>query len=414
MAKAKSNAPAGILWGRLALVTLAGALLLYVTIAATFNLVMAQQQNVAYAEVLWPSSAAAAKMAEAELVSIASTNDTSRAGNIKKHAAAVLRRDPVNVIAARVAGIASAMTGDSAQGTRLLAYAESLSRRDLGTQVALIEAAVSRGDIGTALRHYDTALRTGDNSDQLLLPVLVAASRDPAIAAKLEPMLSRQPPWRLRFIYSLITAQPWGSTFFPLVKAARLNVNNDVERDFLSRAVTGLVAMSKLGDAVALYEQAVGKFPADGIRNGSFIDEDRIPPFDWNIVDEPGLGGVKGAIDGTSVPGALSLSAEPGRSGAVAKQLLMLPPGQHRIRFVVGNVSEADRSGVLLSCNGTDLPIANVRLPRTAPSRSRVVEMSGDIPANCPGQWLIVQASTDIDAPREFDDPWISQMTVER
>lgn len=412
MPGADRSSPPRSTWIRLTLLLLGGAVLLYLTFAITFSQVMARR-NTARAYAMWPSSIAAAKMAEADLVAAASANDPRRATTVGKRAALVLRRDPVNVVAARLAGVAATAAGEQARGARLLAYAEGLSRRDLPTQLALIEGAVAREDIATALRHYDTALRTGDNADQLLLPVLVAASRDPAIAARLAPILASRPPWRLRFVYVLITAQPWAPTFVPLVRAARLDVNVPLERDFLSRAATGLVATNRLGDAAALYRQATGRGPPAGIRNGSFTGEDRIAPFDWIITDEPGLGGVKGAV-GAVVPGALSLTADPGRTGPVARQLLMLPPGPHRLHFVVGNVTGADRSSVLLSCNGTDTPIASVRFPQTANGRSRTVDVAASVPAGCVGQWLTVQAGTDIDAPGAGDAPWISGMGIGR
>lgn len=417
MPEADRGRPPRSTWIRLTLLLLGGVVLLYVTFAITFAQVMARRDP-AHAYAIWPSSVAAAKMVEADLLAAASANDPRQVTAIGKRATLLLRRDPVNVVAARVAGLAATAAGEQARGARLLAYAEGLSRRDLPTQLALIEEAVAREDIATALRHYDTGLRTGDNADQLLLPVLVAASRDPAIAARLAPMLARRPPWRLRFVYVLITAQPWAPTFVPLMRAARLDVNNPLERDFLSRAATGLVATNRLGDAAALYRQATGRAPAAVIRNGSFTGEDRIAPFDWIITDEPGLGGVKGVVgggaEGVAVPGALSLTADPGRTGPVARQLLLLPPGPHRLHFVVGNVAEADRSSVLLSCNGTDTPIASVRFPQTANGRSRAVDVAASVSAGCAGQWLTVQAGTDIDASDARDTPWISGMSIER
>lgn len=332
---------------------------------------------------------------------------------IRVQAANALLREPVNVVAARVAGLTAMLADDKKGAGRLLAYADSLSRRDLGTQVALIEMAVARGDIAAALRHYDVALRTGDTADQLLMPVLVTASRDPAIATALGTMLARRPPWRLRFVYSLVTARPWAPTFLPLIEAARLDVNNPIERDFLARTATGLVAAGAITDAAGLYARATGTPVTGDVRNGLFAAEDRITPFDWELTDEPGLGASKGRVDGTSLAAALSINADAGRSGVVARQLLLLRPQRYRLRFTVGDVADTDRSGVSLTCNGTDIGIASIRFPVTA--RPRIVETIVDVPANCPGQWLKVEAGTDIDASMAaVAAPWISDIAVIR
>src|SRR3546814_17422634 len=73
------------------------------------------------------------------------------------------------------------MHGDRAGGERLLAYSQTLSRRDLRTQLMAIELAVARDDIPSALRHYDIALRTKKNAPDLLFPVLTSALTNPTI-----------------------------------------------------------------------------------------------------------------------------------------------------------------------------------------------------------------------------------------
>jgi hypothetical protein len=155
----------------------------------------------------------------------------------------------------------------------------------------------------------------------------------------------------------------------------------------------------------------------EAVRNGDFAREDRVAPFDWSIVDEPGLAGVKDLVDpavlrGASLRNALSLSIEPGRSGVVARQLLLLTPGKHLLRFTVGSVDASDRSSVTLVCNGTDAPIAAIRLP-IAPNRSRSVEADIDVPKGCLGQWITIEAATDINASaNQGTQPWVSGVEI--
>lgn len=395
------------------IVVLAGGVaLLWITVAATLAQVGTRR---APALVLraWPFAAGAmARAAEATLAQAGSAPDVLIA--VRAQAAEALLREPVNVVAARVAGMAAVRADEQQSSRRLLAYAQHLSRRDLGTQVALIEQTSADNDIPAALHHFDTALRTGDTADQLLMPVLVTASRDAAISPPLATMLKRRPPWRLRFLYRLITTRPWASTFAPLVTAARLDAHDLQERDLLARAAKGLVAEGKLADAARLYVLGVRAPIAMGIRDGNFVMDDRVAPFDWDISDEPGLAAVEGRVDGAPFLGALSLNADAGRSGTVARQLLLLTPGRYQLRFTVGDVGSTDRSSVTLVCNSTDAPLAKVRFPATA-NRPRTIHTTFNIPAGCPGQWLAIHAATDIDAARsDVQSPWISGIAVTR
>src|SRR3546814_19191893 len=92
------------------------------------------------------------------------------------------------------------MHGDRAGGERLLAYSQTLSRRDLRTQLMAIELAVARDDIPSALRHYDIALRTKKNAPDLLFPVLTSAPTNPTIRTELVKTLGRRPKWSNYFI----------------------------------------------------------------------------------------------------------------------------------------------------------------------------------------------------------------------
>jgi hypothetical protein len=398
--------------GRLAMVFGVGGALLWITFAATLAQVGLPGQLETVRRI-WPFAAASeAQTAETALADLDATSPRQPVAEAAAHA---LLREPVNVIAARVAGMTASLDGDDRRARRLLAYAETLSRRDLGTQIALIEFAVADGDVPRALQHYDKALRTKRSADPLLMPVLVQASRDPEVATALGSMLARRPPWRMRFVYSLIEAQPWAPTFQSLIGSARLGVRDPLERDFLARSLKGLVASNQTAAAARLYEQATGVRVGTGTRNGNFAGQDRIAPFDWEITDEPGLSGLPGAGDEPGLPSALSLEANAGRSGVVARQMLLLPAGRHRLKFLTGNVGEADRSRVQITCNGTDALLAAQRLPRTD-AGLRAVQMVFDVPPVCVsgGQWLNIEAATDIDAGRQETAPWVSGLTIIR
>ncbi|MBM3929379.1 MAG: hypothetical protein FJ335_13135, partial [Sphingomonadales bacterium] len=82
----------------------------------------------------------------------ATLEDRARADVLAKRA---LQQDPTAVAAVATLGVNADIRGDKAAARRYFAYAQKLSRRDLRTQLFMIEDAVQRGDIPEALRQYD-------------------------------------------------------------------------------------------------------------------------------------------------------------------------------------------------------------------------------------------------------------------
>lgn len=388
-----------------------GVFLLWVTVAATYAQVAARSAP-ASALAAWPVSAEAlGRLAEARLAIDASP---ASARSVRTQAQRALMRDPLNVVAARTASMAAGISGDAHASRSLLAYAQLLSRRDLGTQVALIEFAAADGNVTQALRHYDIALRGSDAADQLLMPVLVQATRDPKVATALQPMLATRPPWRMRFVYSLIEARPWAPTFMPVLLSARLSAKDAQERDFLRRAMQGLVADGKIDDAVRLYTIAAHAPPAAGIRNADFVHGDALAPFDWDLVDDAGLSGLTGPVDGAPKGNVLSLISDNERHGVVARQLLLLPSGSHILRFRAGAIpSERDAAPVVqLSCIGkSNDTLARIVPPPTAVSGT-IVSQAIMIPEGCRAQWLSI-ATGNVDLPNSDAAPWLGWFAID-
>lgn len=396
--------PAGNI-ARSAGIVVGGLLLLWVTLGVTVTQVMTGDVTA-----FWPF--AAEPRAQAASRKLVDDQGPASLRHVRTIALRALLREPINVVAARVAGLAAGVSGDAIASRRLLLYAQGLSRRDLSTQAALIEFSVAKGDVTQALHHYDLALRTGDAADQLLMPVLVVAARDPAIAAPLATMLARRPPWRMRFVYNLLVKRPWPVTFMPLLLAARLDIRDPLERDFLIRASRGLVADNAISAAAGLYRTATGTAIVPGVRNGDFSHEDRLPPFDWQITDEPGLSGVTGPVD-APIRSALSINVDAGRSGTVARQLLIMPAGRYRLHFKMGGVDAAHvRSNVSLTCNDAEQPFALVRLS-TATSSVQTIDAHIDVPSSCGAQWLAINGDTDLNEPAT-QVPWISDVAIVR
>ena len=151
---------------------------------------------------------ARAKVKSAEMLLARTRASPPAVARARTLALAALRRDPTMAPAWRLLALAASMQGREREAARLFHFAERLSRRDLPTQLWLIEESVSRNDIPGALRHYDIALRTSLASPELLFPVLTRASGDNNVVGPLGTLLASDPPWRETFLWQLVADAP--------------------------------------------------------------------------------------------------------------------------------------------------------------------------------------------------------------
>ena len=131
-------------YGRAALVLLGGLLLGWLVLAVTIDRVLAGTAP-ATALVWNPASADAnTRIGDQSLQDGQTSSDLAAVSpTLSDHALRALRRQPVDAEAARQLGVAAAATGQDVRGRRLFAYAEAMSRRDLQTQLVLIETSVA-------------------------------------------------------------------------------------------------------------------------------------------------------------------------------------------------------------------------------------------------------------------------------
>jgi len=323
-----------------------------------------------------------------------------------------LRREPVNVVAARTLGLAAALRGNQAEAERLVSYAESLSRRDLGIQFWLIEASVQKNDIVGALLHYDRALRTSPEAGDALYPVLVEASTHPDVSRPLAALIARRPPWWRDFIVRLLAeGSPVGIE--AIVPAIRLNPEDTDQRALLVAALDRVVVAHDPARAFEIYRRVAGpgRSPSALLRNGDFEQENLLPPIDWMVSDREGLTGLmQPRPNGRGR--ALFLFHDHDAGGEIAHQLLRLPPGSYRLDAVVGATTgtPADRPELTLSCAETNTALLALRFP-AVPQAGADAGQAFAVPSDrCAFQWLRlnVPSRMDEDAPT----PWIDDIAI--
>ncbi|MGB5077792.1 MAG: hypothetical protein WBO17_09960, partial [Sphingorhabdus sp.] len=131
------------------------------------------------------------------------------------------------------------------------------------------------------------------------------------------------------------------------------------------------------------------------IYNGKFEIEPSYPPFDWVLSRDAELGSERVGQSEGRQSHRLYLSAGSGRSGILAKQLLMLKPGTYDLNAEVSSVpaSIPDRPFLRLRCAGNiETVIANADFPQ-ANAAPEVLNLAIRVPPEgCAAQWLEISA----------------------
>lgn len=380
------------------------ALVATASIALTATTVLSRSApEIAGRLTLWPS-AGDARVADRVLVADLSL---ANARTARETAARVLMHQPMDVVAARVAGTAESVLGNPAPALRAFTYAERLSRRDAATQFALIEDRVAQGDIPAALLHYNRAMQVSASSRPVLLPVLVAATGQAPVRDGLRPLLRQRPFWWRDYVEE--------------------QVASGTDPAAIADAIVTTGLKGEAGDRTALYSRALAKLagtgqvrwaaridgrPTGAVRNGDFASTETLPPFDWSIGDQADLGAVIEPRDGAR-GNALSIVATGMDGGEVAKQLLAMAPGRYRLSATSGNVPEEARAWLTLSCVSPGRPTAGLallKLPVSAGGMARQAATDVVIPSSCQGQWLQVWASRTSNQPDRL--PWADDIVL--
>lgn len=390
---------------RVAIVLPFCALLMWLAIAITFNFTLAARYP-ATALALWPWSAYA-KIALANDI-LTKEPDGAGLNNAEALAMAALGREPANAAAASTLALVKTLRGDQATAGRLMHYSESQSRRDLPTQLWLIEEAVGRDDIPAALVHYDRALRTSRAAAAALLPTLVSASDDPQVASHLARILSQRPLWWPQFIGMAVADSKNPVTLDYLMRSVRLDIGDPTQLRFANAALARLIQAHEYRLALSFYTSlSRDKAAATGlVRNGDFSSDQALLPFDWWFAADSDLSARREA-DAAQSNTILSISASGGRGGEVARQLIVLDPGRYRIQGRIANSApdELDRPFILFRCDG-GADIAKLVLP-TAGGAGAPFQFELVVPPQCAAQWLSIRTAPAIDT-----SAWIDSITI--
>lgn len=288
----------------------------------------------------------------------------------------------------------SAMEPD-ATTLKFLEMSSFVSRRDVPTNVLLFERYAQK-DRKAAFRELDLALRRSSHGREVLLPILAKGIEEADFRQLVLDAIKQDRGWRDEFFRQLgsvpLDDQVLGSFVRelsePAVKQARSS---------LLLLAADLVAAGRYGSAEALATRLVDapSFPI----NGDFEKEEVPPPFGWAEQSGPSydaaVGAYGGDIDGRR---ALYLRASTTVPVEVARQIVFLPTGRHRIKAIAGSHEETPLQAIELAvaCAEQDSSVGRLlgRITFTPVGKRKFQMVNIDVPnKGCSGQWLLVMVS---------------------
>jgi tetratricopeptide (TPR) repeat protein len=395
---------------RSALILVGGLLLGWLVLAATMDRIFARPAP--QLALFWNPASADANVRAADLLLQDRPLDQVK-GRIAAYAGRSLNRQPVNPGAARLLGLVAAQDGNEARAGRLVRYAETMSRRDLPTQLWLIESNVAQGDVAAALLHYDRALKTSNRSYALLMPTLVQAANEAAVWRPLATVLARRPQWWRPFLERYAASGTSPEALQAFARALRLDAAPPPDPGMLQAIEKRLVDLFAYNRAAALYNRAHGLAASDRapVRNGDFERPGSSDPFDWNLIDEEDLAAIRQPSPVRAEGNALFLSATNGRGGDLAVQLTMMPPGRYQITAKVGGISGDPLAfpRFVVRCAKDAREILHVAFP-PAPDSGRMWRSELTVPADCGAQRIVLRAASTLDA--QATSPWIDRIVI--
>lgn len=321
---------------------------------------------------------AATALAEEEGVAA----DRRRADDLARRA---LRQDGTAVLALSTLGLNADLRGDNTAARRLFIQAQRQSRRDLRTQLWMIEDAVQRGSIAEALKQYDITLRVSPELGELLYPVLASAGTEPAIRRALVETLAGRPSWGESFLsYASRSAADPRATATLFLALGRRGVN--VPQPSRAAVVDALIAAGRADEAWRYYALNRPGVDRRRSRDPRFTTALAVPSqFDWVAIDNAGVTSSIGE-------GAVDFTAPASIGGPLLRQVQILPPGTYRLAGRSEGVDQAPQSRPYwtLQCqDGREL--GRVLLPASANAKAPFAG-TFSVPSGCPVQTLVLVA----------------------
>jgi hypothetical protein len=247
-----------------------------------------------------------------------------------------LRREPFATTALTLIGIATGQHGDAVQATRMVAAAHALNKRQLLANAWLINRYGTTGRDREVLALLDEALKVSPQLTVRYMPAFAQALQNPETIPAFQVLLNNHPMWEKDF-WSAVAGTP-ASLPNAEVLRGRILAGRENLGPIDTQLTAAFIAAGRV-DLALSYAKSLPPVADDHdslVRNASFSYIPVLPPLDWELFSD---GRISGAIDESR--GTLEISALPGSSGTVARQLIALAPGNYALLVKLGQAELA-------------------------------------------------------------------------
>ena len=369
-----------------AAISLASAGLVWSSASHTIGLIARNKNPELALKVVPDEPIALAALADKKLTEAKTPADTKVSGEL---ALLSLRGQALNPRALRVVGFVKDANGQSKEGAVLIRESALLTRRNLGTQLWLIEEAIKKNDTKEALRQYHLALTTSPNAKDILFPILTKAIANQEVAKELVPYVKNNEEWVVPFVH--IAAQDKGAVAAIadiVVEAGGLKtgLKSDQAR---ARLIERLMQQGDLTRAAKIF-QTIDGAPIEILTTPALTAASFDPNYSgigWALMVAPALGG---EVSGRGDVKTMAVYANGGQSGRIARKPLLLKPGQYVLRVgysdLVSNPNSIIRWQISCAGEGKATSIASGASP-TGTNVSKAA-LAFIISPSCTGQFL--------------------------
>lgn len=343
----------------------------------------------------------------------------AKAESAADYARRALRSDPLDGRPYRVLARLADARGDKAKALELFQIAARRAPRDPIAHLWLLDHHMRQEDPAQALAHLDILLRTQPELIARFEPLLVALAGAPPAHEALAAVLADLPPWRGPLLATAARKVENTDNVAPLFEALR-GQPRGLKAAELSPWLDRLVSEGRVGQAYLLW---VSNLPPErqknlgNVFNGGFEHAPDPVGFDWRF------GRVSGArierLGGAGVTGKAALRLAFGHRRvpfAHVRQMLALAPGRYRLALRARADGLRSERGLVwqVSCVAGGPPLG-----QTEPLRGQTpwhsVQMDFEVPADCAGQWLLLQVPARIEAEQQIGgQAWFDDLKVRR
>ncbi|MCJ2180443.1 hypothetical protein [Novosphingobium album (ex Hu et al. 2023)] len=312
-------------------------------------------------------------------------------------------REPVNSYALGMLGAVADYRHDTSHARKLFRLSEAMSRRNLLSQMWLVEDAVNRDDVHEVILHYDRAMRVSKESRQTLIPILVEAIAEPAILENLLPVLAERPSWSDEFAFMMSAKGNDPQAMSAVVAALKPDLSRPGERRLVESILLRMVALNAEREAINTVNRLEGRAGSTRtMQGGDFEEVTGTLPFAWSLRKDENIHAFRSSVPTGGF--GLWIETQEDMAGVAATQLVGLAAGRHALTGTAGRVPAniAGRPAIGILCEHGKV-LGRFVLP-PAGENGRSFRFEFDVPAqDCVTQWVKLEAAPEGDTNTWFD-----------